>query len=151
MVTVEYVVINIGVQTVLAVGIAVLMHRLTKSRGHRAADPAAVPDRQCRRRAGVVLDAGLPDRHRQPGLHRWLGLDRIAFFGEPSWAIPTIAGINVWRHMGYTALLIFAGLQTIPKYVYEAAAVDGARSGRRSGGSRCRCCGRSWRWSWWSP
>ena len=27
--------------------------------------------------------------------------------------------------MGYTALLIFAGLQTIPKYVYEAASVDG--------------------------
>ena len=30
------------------------------------------------------------------------------------WAIPTIALVNVWRHMGYTALLIFAGLQTIP-------------------------------------
>jgi multiple sugar transport system permease protein len=28
--------------------------------------------------------------------------------------------------MGYTALLIFAGLQTIPKFVYEAAAIDGA-------------------------
>ena len=28
--------------------------------------------------------------------------------------------------MGYTALLIFAGLQTIPDYVYEAAAVDGS-------------------------
>jgi multiple sugar transport system permease protein len=32
----------------------------------------------------------------------------------------------VWRHVGYTALLIFAGLQTIPEYVYEAARVDGA-------------------------
>ena len=40
--------------------------------------------------------------------------------------IPTIALINVWRHMGYTALLIFAGLQTIPDSVYEAARVDGA-------------------------
>ena len=28
--------------------------------------------------------------------------------------------------MGYTALLVFAGLQTIPNYVYEAASVDGA-------------------------
>ena len=28
--------------------------------------------------------------------------------------------------MGYTALLVFAGLQTIPKYVYEAAEVDGS-------------------------
>jgi multiple sugar transport system permease protein len=28
--------------------------------------------------------------------------------------------------MGYTALLVFAGLQTIPGYVYEAASVDGS-------------------------
>ena len=28
--------------------------------------------------------------------------------------------------MGYTALLVFAGLQTIPDYVYEAASVDGS-------------------------
>jgi multiple sugar transport system permease protein len=42
------------------------------------------------------------------------------------WAIPTIAFINVWRHLGYTALLVFAGLQTIPKDVYEAGAIDGA-------------------------
>ena len=28
--------------------------------------------------------------------------------------IPTIAGMNIWRNMGYTALLLFAGLQTIP-------------------------------------
>jgi multiple sugar transport system permease protein len=34
--------------------------------------------------------------------------------------------VNVWRHVGYTALLIFAGLQTISPQVYEAAKVDGA-------------------------
>ncbi|HSF98807.1 MAG TPA: sugar ABC transporter permease, partial [Ornithinibacter sp.] len=55
-----------------------------------------------------------------------VGLDKIAFFGNENWAIPTIAFVNVWKHMGYTALLIFAGLQTIPASVYEAAAVDGA-------------------------
>ena len=54
-----------------------------------------------------------------------------AWTGSPSsadsaWAIPTIAAVNVWRHMGYTALLVFAGLQTIPSYVYEAASVDGS-------------------------
>jgi len=40
--------------------------------------------------------------------------------------IPTIAVINVWRHMGYTALLIFGGLQLIPKDMYEAGGLDGA-------------------------
>lgn len=56
----------------------------------------------------------------------WLGASRIAFFADEMWAIPTIAFVNVWRHMGYTALLVFAGMQTIPKYVYEAASIDGA-------------------------
>ena len=55
-----------------------------------------------------------------------IGFDKIPFFGDAAWAIPTIAMVNVWRHMGYTALLVFAGLQTIPNYVYEAASVDGS-------------------------
>ncbi|MGO1638325.1 carbohydrate ABC transporter permease [Ancrocorticia populi] len=45
--------------------------------------------------------------------------------------MPTVAFINVWRHMGYTALLVFAGLQTINKSVYEAADIDGAGEGRK--------------------
>jgi multiple sugar transport system permease protein len=56
----------------------------------------------------------------------WLHIDPIAFFGDEATAIPTIAFVNVWRHLGYTALLIFAGLQTIPADVYEASAMDGA-------------------------
>jgi len=52
----------------------------------------------------------------------------IPFLSSPKYAIPTIAWINIWRHMGYTALLVFAGLQTIPKEVYEAASIDGASS-----------------------
>ena len=51
--------------------------------------------------------------------------DRVDFFSS-SLAIPTIAVINVWRHVGYTALLIFAGLQAIPGDVYEAGKMDGA-------------------------
>src|SRR5699024_3956173 len=55
-----------------------------------------------------------------------LGLDRVAFFGNEATAIPTIALINVWRIVGYTALLVFAGLQSIPRELYEAGALDGA-------------------------
>jgi multiple sugar transport system permease protein len=40
--------------------------------------------------------------------------------------IPTLAWINTWRHTGINALLFFAGLQTIPKEVNEAATIDGA-------------------------
>src|SRR5438309_728026 len=58
------------------------------------------------------------------------GFDRIPFLADQTWAIPTIALINVWRHVGYTALLLFAGLQAIPNDVYEAAKVDGASEWR---------------------
>ncbi|WP_238161632.1 carbohydrate ABC transporter permease [Kribbella antibiotica] len=124
-VTLEYVAINIGVQTVLAVAIAMLMYRLTKSITFRAAIllPYLVANVVVALVWYWMLDfqVGIVNQ----GL-TWIGVDPVAFFGDSHWAIPTVAGINVWRHMGYTALLVFAGLQTIPTYVYEAAEVDGA-------------------------
>jgi multiple sugar transport system permease protein len=50
----------------------------------------------------------------------------IQFLGSGTWAIPSLAMINVWKWMGYFAILIFAGLQTIPTDVYEAGRLDGA-------------------------
>ena len=125
LVTVEYVVINIGVQTILAIGIAMLMYRLTKSITVRAAIllPYLVANVVVALVWYWMLDfqVGIVNQ----GL-TWIGIDPVAFFGDSHWAIPTVAGINIWRHMGYTALLVFAGLQTIPNYVYEAAEVDGS-------------------------
>ncbi|MDN5963043.1 MAG: sugar ABC transporter permease [Actinomyces sp.] len=129
-VTVYYVVLNIGFQTIIAVLLAVLMQRLTNSvllRG-MALLPYFVANViialvwyfMMDYQIGVV-NVGLDG----------LGLDRVAFFGESAWAIPTVAFINVWRHMGYTALLVFAGLQTINRSVYEAADMDGAGEGRK--------------------
>jgi ABC-type sugar transport system permease subunit len=50
----------------------------------------------------------------------------IQFLGSSTWAIPSLAMINLWKWMGYFAILIFAGLQTIPTDVYEAGRLDGA-------------------------
>lgn len=124
-VTLWYVVLNIGFQTVIALGLAVLMHRLTKSGIIRGSIllPYLIANV-----IAALLWFWLLDY--QIGIVNsfldWSGIGRIAFFGNESWAIPTIAFVNVWKHMGYTALLIFAGLQTIPATVYEAAAVDGS-------------------------
>ncbi|MEU4215628.1 sugar ABC transporter permease [Actinoplanes sp. NPDC026623] len=124
-VTLEYVVINIAVQTVFAVLLAVLMHRLTKSLTIRSI--ILLPYLIANVIAALVWYSMLDY---QTGvvnqLLEWLSIDRVAFFGETTTAIPTIALVNTWRHVGYTALLVFAGLQAIPKQVYEAAAIDGA-------------------------
>ncbi len=50
----------------------------------------------------------------------------IQFLTSTTWAIPSLALINVWKWTGYFAILIFAGLQTIPTDVYEAGRLDGA-------------------------
>jgi multiple sugar transport system permease protein len=124
-VTVEYVAINIGVQTLLALAIAVLMQRLTQSALLRGL--VLTPYLVANVVAGIVwlwiLDTQLGIGNQILGA---LGFDSIPFLAEGTWAIPTIAMINVWRHVGYTALLLFAGLQAIPADVYEAGRVDGA-------------------------
>lgn len=124
-VTLQYVVINIVFQTVFALVLAVLMHRLTQSLVIRGIilGPYLVANVIVALVWFWILDyqIGIGNQFIE-----WLGLDRLAFFGDPALAIPTIAFINVWRHVGYTALLIFAGLQMIPKEMYEASAIDGA-------------------------
>lgn len=50
----------------------------------------------------------------------------IDFLGSPKWALPTVIMINAWRWFPFLALLILAGLQSIPGELYEAAKVDGA-------------------------
>ncbi|WP_022887293.1 carbohydrate ABC transporter permease [Glaciibacter superstes] len=52
--------------------------------------------------------------------------ETIRFLSDRAWVIPSLAVITVWKSMGYTTILIFAGLQTIPPQVYEAARTDGA-------------------------
>ncbi|MFJ8297166.1 carbohydrate ABC transporter permease [Streptomyces sp. NPDC094447] len=128
-ITAEYVVINIGLQTLLALGLAVLLHRLTTSTVIRGIVllPYLIPNVVVALMFLWMLDYSLGFGNQ---VIAWTGLDRVPFLGSEAWAIPTIAGINVWRHLGYTALLIFAGLQTVPKDVYEAAAIDGASEWR---------------------
>lgn len=55
-----------------------------------------------------------------------LGGDAQQFLSSRTLAIPSIALIHVWKNMGYTAIIIFAGLQTIPPTIYEAGKIDGA-------------------------
>ena len=123
-VTLEYVVINIGLQTLLALAIAVLMQRLTQSNFVRSIvlTPYLVSNVVVAMLWLWLLDATLGVSNQ---VIEALTGESVNFFSS-TLAIPTIALINVWRHMGYTALLIFAGLQAIPNTVYEAGKIDGA-------------------------
>lgn len=51
---------------------------------------------------------------------------------QSEWGIKiAISTLSAWSFVGYNALMILAGLQAIPKQIYEAASLDGADSWRR--------------------
>lgn len=49
-----------------------------------------------------------------------------AWLADPLWAFLAIVVADVWKTSSFAALLILAGLQTIPDDLYEAARLDGA-------------------------
>ena len=66
-------------------------------------------------------------------LNYLLGLVRIPpqdWLASVRLALPSIVGINLWQTFGYYAVLWLAGLQAVPKELYDAAAVDGASGWR---------------------
>jgi len=62
-----------------------------------------------------------------------IGIPNVGLFTDPHTALPAIIGVDLWHTVGFTFLVLLAGLQAIPSELYEAARVDGIG---------CRCCRR---------
>ncbi len=50
----------------------------------------------------------------------------IDWLNSPRYVMPALIIMNVWRFVGYQALILLAGMQGIDREYYEAARVDGA-------------------------
>jgi multiple sugar transport system permease protein len=64
------------------------------------------------------------------GLH-FLGIGPINWLTSPSWALPSVTIANIWIGVPFNLVLLYSGLQAIPKDLYEAAALDGATAWQR--------------------
>lgn len=53
-------------------------------------------------------------------------IDPQNWLGDANLALPSLILISVWKSLGYNTLIIVASLQSIPKHLYEAAALDKA-------------------------
>jgi raffinose/stachyose/melibiose transport system permease protein len=53
------------------------------------------------------------------------------WLGDPQLALWSIVGVIVWQFCGYSMVIFLAGLQSIPKEIHEAAAIDGGGTFRR--------------------
>ncbi len=60
-----------------------------------------------------------------------IGLSKVAWITSPELAMPSIAIMASWKGLGFYVVLFLVGLQSIPKYLYEAADIDGAGSFRK--------------------
>jgi len=62
-------------------------------------------------------------------VNRWLaavGIPPQPWLTSVELALPTLAIVTAWAGVGFTAILLTAGLQQIPEDLYEAARIDGA-------------------------
>jgi raffinose/stachyose/melibiose transport system permease protein len=55
------------------------------------------------------------------GLDSW----QRDWLGDPQLALWSIIAVIVWQYSGYSMVIFLAGLQSVPKEIYEAAALDG--------------------------
>ena len=55
-----------------------------------------------------------------------VGLPSVGWLRDPSWSLPAIILLGLWRYVGINSLYFLVGLSNIPKEMYEAAAIDGA-------------------------
>ena len=55
-----------------------------------------------------------------------VGIGSVAWLSSPNTALVSIIIANVWRGTAFSMILQYAGLQSIPDELYEAAEVDGA-------------------------
>jgi ABC-type sugar transport system permease subunit len=57
------------------------------------------------------------------GVFGWGGID---WLGDPSWAKLSVVLLVIWKWTGYMTIFFLAGLQNVPRELYEAAALDGS-------------------------
>lgn len=58
------------------------------------------------------------------GLEKWTHV----WLADPNTAMPSIIAVSLWQSLGFYMLIFFAGLQSIPRELYESASLDGANN-----------------------
>jgi len=125
--TLEFTAVTTVVETLLGLVIALALAKKFRGRGFvRAAVlvPWAIPTVVTARMFSWLFDQG--------GLVNYLLVEThlvsqpVNFLGSTSLALPTLMVADIWKTTPFMALLLLAGLQTIPAGLDEAARIDGA-------------------------
>lgn len=60
-----------------------------------------------------------------------VGVPKKNWLAEPDTVLVALAAIGIWLRLGFYMVLFIAGLRSIPRELYEAAEIDGAKTGWR--------------------
>lgn len=75
-----------------------------------------------------MVNAALAEMAQWPGLQAVLPAKNIDWLGSPEAIKPVVSAVVFWRYLGFNVILYVAAMQSIPRDLYEAARMDGAKS-----------------------
>lgn len=58
-----------------------------------------------------------------------IGIEGYSWLQDRRTALYALCAIGIWQALGFNMVLFLAGLMSIPRHLYDAAEIDGARSG----------------------
>jgi multiple sugar transport system permease protein len=64
-------------------------------------------------------------------LRALVGVQGPGWLDDTAWALPAMVIVTVWKGLGYSMVIFLAGLQNIPRDLYNAATMDGAGAWKR--------------------
>ncbi|WP_348646484.1 sugar ABC transporter permease [Ciceribacter sp. L1K22] len=126
--TLIYAVIVIPLGVTLALGVALLVHGRKRSRAFWEAAYFLPVTATLVAMATVWQFLLHPSIGPVNAAIKWFGFEPVSFLSNPALLIPTMAVIGVWQVLGFNMVLFLAGLTAIPKDLYEAARLDGAKN-----------------------
>jgi multiple sugar transport system permease protein len=129
--TIELLIYTVPTGVVLSLGVAILLNQPLRGRGFfRTA--YFLPVVTSTVAASVVWTWIFQPRY---GLINEVltpfGIEEKKWLTEPSLALYPIAAVTIWQRVGFNMVLFLAGLQAIPRVLYEAATIDGANRWQR--------------------
>ncbi|TDE16077.1 carbohydrate ABC transporter permease [Jiangella asiatica] len=126
--TFTFTVTSVAAEFLIGLGFALLMNQTFRGRGiTRAAIliPWVIPTVIAAQMWFFMFNV-------TPGfINNIFGLGDFSWLGQPGWATFAIVFADVWKTAPFVALLLLAGLQTIPSEMTESGLVDGANAFQR--------------------
>ncbi|WP_244935471.1 ABC transporter permease [Paenibacillus glycanilyticus] len=131
--TIMYNAIFIALNTVCAIGLAILLNEIRSKRWKTIFQSTMLfPYFLSYVAVSYVLYAFLGESgFMNTSMLKWLGQDAVSWYSSPDKWHFILPLVNTWKHVGYFAIVYLAAIVSIDTEYYEAAVIDGASKWRQ--------------------